>query len=177
MDSACSRFPGGLEEAAVGRATGRIGFSSAVPQVWPELAYVAGVRTLWLAVCVTLLSAVALSSSSAVVAAAPEIAETYQLRRCPGKVKVGRTRSSFARYRRLSCVRAREIVRIVEAVNGPYPDGYAWSTWHGATPPPRVFDGWLLSTYYAPDGGRAPHRGDPRVAVVLFGPLPDAWRD
>lgn len=114
---------------------------------------------------------IALTTPSTAAAKTSGIAATYELKRCPGKIKVDRRRSSFARYRKLSCRRAREIVRMVESVNGPYPDGYGWSTWHGATPPPKLFGGWLLSTYYAPDGGKS------RVAVVLFGPLPDAWRD
>lgn len=115
---------------------------------------------------------IALTTPSAAAAKTRSIAATYELKRCPGKIKVDRRRSSFARYRKLSCKRAREIVRTVESVSdGPYPDGYRWSTWHGATPPPKLFGGWLLSTYYSPDGGKS------GVAVVLFGPLPDAWRD
>jgi hypothetical protein len=123
---------------------------------------------------ITLGALIASTTTSTAAAAADtrSVAATYELKRCPGKIKVDRWRSSFARYRKLSCKRAREIVRTVESVsNGPYPDGYRWSTWHGATPPPKLFGGWLLSTYYAPDGGKS------RVAVVLFGPLPDAWRD
>jgi hypothetical protein len=94
-------------------------------------------------------------------ASAESFVQRYELRKCPGAIASRHEPSAryrYARYRALSCARARAIVRKVESPtsDGGYPHGYSWGTPHGAGPYPRIFNGRLHSVYLSPDG--APYK-------------------
>lgn len=97
------------------------------------------------------------------------VVQLYELKRCPGKISVNRDRFRIARYKRISCSRARKIVRRLNRTRGAFPRGYGWMTPHGAGPYPKVFSGRLVATYLSPDGARhAKTRRTGGVAVVLY---------
>lgn len=114
-------------------------------------------------------------------AGAASLAREYKLKKCPELVlgSSGYKRTiRYARYKGITCQRAREVIRILQSVDGSYPEGYSRATPHGAPPYRRVFDGRLHSAYYAPDGYSPTGDSDDMVAVVLYThrkPL-SAWR-
>jgi hypothetical protein len=65
-------------------------------------------------------------------AARTDLTRSLQLKRCPGTIHAGFTPEErrravhYGRYRKLSCRRARAIVRLIDHVDGPYPAGYFW---------------------------------------------------
>jgi len=108
-------------------------------------------------------------------AARHDLTRYYQLKRCPGTIHAGLTKaerrrvSHYGRYKRISCARARAIVRLIDHTNGPYPAGYFWETPHGpASTWPTVFGHVLRAAYLAPDGFDG-SKTNPGVAVVTFG--------
>jgi hypothetical protein len=115
------------------------------------------------------------SQLAAHAAARLDLTRQYQLKRCPGTIHAGFTNaeprrvSHYGRYKRISCARARAIVRLIDHLNGPYPAGYSWeapsgdpSTWS------TVFGHVLRAVYFAPDGFHGSKR-NPGVAVITFG--------
>ena len=126
------------------------------------------------AVATTVLIVLGAALAAAPAAARDDLTRAYHLKRCPGTIHAGFTRAErrhavhYGRYRKLSCRRARAIVRLVDRTNGPYPPGYFWETPHGAPSTyPTVFGRTLLATYLSPDGFHG-SRGNPGVAVVLY---------
>ncbi len=108
------------------------------------------------------------------LAASSDLAAQDHLKRCAGTIHAGFTSaerkhaSRYARYARISCARARAIVRLVDHTNGSYPPGYYWETPHGSPASyPQVFGHPLRATYLAPDGYEG-SKSTPGVAVVLF---------
>jgi len=104
-----------------------------------------------------------------------DLTRRYQLKRCHGTIHAGftaaerRHASHYGRYKGISCVRARQIVRLVDQTNGPYPAGYFWETPHGDPSTwPTVFGHVLHAVYLAPDGFHG-RKANPGVAVVIFG--------
>jgi len=82
--------------------------------------------------------------------------------RCSGVIHAGleaseRQRAShYARFRGITCSRARRIVRLVDRNSATgFPPGYRWGTTHGPESTyPLIFGHTLRSFYKAPDGGR-----------------------
>jgi hypothetical protein len=113
------------------------------------------------------------------MAAAPAIAREdvtrdWHLKRCTGTIHAGFSAkerahaSHFGRYAKLSCTRARAIVKRVDSSNGRFPRGYGWMTPHGARSTwPTVFGRVLKATYLSPDGLLG-SRSVPGIAVVIF---------
>jgi hypothetical protein len=107
-------------------------------------------------------------------AARTDLTATYELKRCPGTIHAGFTAEErrpavhYGRHKRISCRRARAIVRRVDGSEGGYPTGYGWSTPHGSPSSwPTVFHHVLMAAYLAYDG-HGGSRSNPGVAVVTF---------
>lgn len=120
-------------------------------------------------------AAVGAEGAQSRIAARQDLTRVYQLKRCPGTIHAGFTRSErtrpsrYARYRRISCAQARDIVRLIDHTSGPYPAGYSWETPHGPTATwPTVFGHVIRAAYLAPDGFHG-RKKNPGVAVVTFG--------
>ena len=119
-------------------------------------------------------AAIVLLVAAAGAAARTDLTSSYELKRCPGTIHAGFTPQErrpalrYGRYRKLSCGRARAIVRLVDRVDGPYPSGYGWRTPHGPSSSwPAVSGTVLRATYLAPDGLDG-SQGTPGIAVVTF---------
>ena len=103
-----------------------------------------------------------------------DLTRMYHLQQCPGTVHAGFTTDEqrpalgYGRYSRISCRRARDIIKLVDDANGSFPAGYSWETPHGAPSDwPIVFGHVLAAAYLSPDGiDGGPHK--PGVAVVVF---------
>lgn len=108
-----------------------------------------------------IVTVLALPSGSA-LGHGPELSRRYLMKACAGVIHAGLTAgerrrvSHFARYRKITCSRARRIVRFVdENSDSGYPSGYRWGTPHGLESSyPLIFGHTLHSFYAAPDGGR-----------------------
>jgi len=110
----------------------------------------------------------------ATAAARTDLTQTYKLKRCHGTIRAGftpeerRHRMHYGRYNKISCRRARLIVRKIDRTEGAYPQGYGWQTPHGPSSTwPTVFHRILRSAYLSPDGYQG-SRSTPGVAVVTF---------
>lgn len=124
-----------------------------------------------LAATLTVLVALVFAGTAA---ARTDLTHVYRLKRCHGRIHAGLTSeerrhaSHYGRYKRISCRRARAIVRLIDHNRGAYPAGYSWQTPHGPSSSwPTVFHRILGSSYLAPDG----YGGSstfPGVAVVTF---------
>lgn len=102
-----------------------------------------------------------LGTSSPAWAHGPELSRSYHMKRCPGTIHAGLTSSErqrashYARYRRITCARARAVVRIVDREQDGFPPGYHWGTPHGPSSSWALIFGHTLRSFYAaPDGGR-----------------------